>query len=441
MSFWDQLKSRFGRGRQERAARATLARGAPAEIAAAPPEAHALAGDQGAAPDDSDRRGADEIERLAQTGLPGGPSTEEAIAILRRARGTTREADAVARVQIAMSERPISEPVRIASADILAARGDEPAALHLLRDVMSTAGLILAADLFAASGQLPRAVSTIERVLGREIDAPGARERHKRWRASLGGAAPRTGHLDEATIVAATQVRGPFRLLREVARGGAGTVYEAEDEVLGRRVAFKVYHGRGNDRALLEREVRMAASLAGPGVIRIFDAGPTEGWIALEWIPRGSVRDLLRAGDASLLAPTLAPIARWARPLALALARVHAAGIVHADVKPANVLLRHPGEPVLGDFGIARPGGAPGEPGSPGYVSPERLAGRASDPRDDVYGFGRVLEDVLHALRANQRSPLAPDADAEAWSALASLCIGPDDRRPADASELVRALP
>ncbi|NUQ78216.1 MAG: serine/threonine protein kinase [Polyangiaceae bacterium] len=235
--------------------------------------------------------------------------------------------------------------------------------------------------------------------------------------------------------MAATPGKSPFRLLREVARGGAGAVYEAEDELLGRRVAFKVYHGRSEDRSLLEREIRTAASLAGPGVIRIFDASPGDGWIAIEWIARGSVRDVLRSGDIA----ALLPIVRWARPLARALSRVHAAGIAHADVKPANVLLRKLGEPVLGDFGIARPFGEAGDAGSAGYVSPERLSGRASDPRDDIYGFGRVLEDVLNGIEAKGGSVDA--GELRAMRALAGRCIGPDAGRPGDGAELLRALP
>jgi len=271
-------------------------------------------------------------------------------------------------------------------------------------------------------------------VLARDIGAPGARERNARWAAALGRARPEARRLDEATIVAASATSGPFRLLREVARGGAGVVYEAEDKVLGRRVAFKVYHRRGEARALLEREARLAAALAGPGVLRVFDADPGDGWLALEWVARGSARDALRSGN---LDP-LAAIATGARPLALALARVHAAGLVHGDVKPANVLLRRPDDPILGDFGSARAAGAPGEGGSPGYVSPERIAGRASDPRDDVYGYGRVLDDVLHRLEADGRPP--PEGEA-AWRALAAQCIGPDEARPADGAELTRRLP
>lgn len=374
------------------------------------------------------------VKRLGKLGLPGGPTVDDAIAILRQVRGTVVEAAAVGEA-LRASPQLVPEPVRVACADIIAARGDERGALRVLEGVSSIPGLLLAADLYASSGQLARAVGTIERVLARDIGAPGARERHQRWSAALGYVRGPERRLDEATIVAASSaVRSPFRLLREVARGGAGTVYEAEDELLGRRIAFKVYHARGADGPLLAREARSAAALAGPGILRVFDADPAEGWLALEWIGRGSVRDVFRTGDLGVLAP----IGRWARPLAHALARVHAAGLVHADVKPANVLLRHPGDPVLGDFGSARPIGAVAEGGSAGYLSPERLAGRASDPRDDVYGYGRALEDVLHRL-GEAGADAGPEA--EAFRALALACIGPDEARPADGAELVSKLP
>lgn len=374
-----------------------------------------------------------QIRRLADVGQRDGPTVDEAIALLRRVRGTVHEAPAVIQILRAIEQHAVPEPVKVACADLLAARGDEDGALRVLEGTTSTAGLVLAADLHAAQGQLARAVGTIERVLARELDAPGARERHLRWSASLGVVRRDVRRLDEATVVAASPAGGPYRLLREVARGGAGAVYEAEDSAFGRRIAFKVYHGRGADQALLQHEARTAAALAGPGVLRIHDADPGAGWLALEWVPRGSVRDVLRAGD---LTP-LAPIGRWARPLARALARVHAEGFVHADVKPANVLLRQPHDPILGDFGIARPIGAAGEGGSAGYVSPERLAGRASHPKDDVYGYGRVLEDVIHRLEAAGGA----GEDAEAWRAFALVCIGPDEARPDGGAELLQRLP
>lgn len=373
-----------------------------------------------------------EILRLAKIGLADGPSETEALLFMRKMRGTVHESLAVSRVLAASLERNIPESVRIASADILASRGDERGAIDALKGTSSTPALMLAADLYASIGQVPRALSTIERVLAWNFDTPGARERHARWRASVGAAPALKGRLDEATVVTDAGARAPYRLLREVARGGAGAVYEAEDELLGQRVAFKVYHQRGKDREHLEREARMAIRHRGPGVIRIFDADPEDGWVSLEWIPRGSVRDLLARGDVALLLP----VERWAIPLGKTLARLHEGGLVHADIKPANVLLREPGDPVLGDFGIARPVGTSYIGGSAGYMSPERIAGRLSDPRDDVYGFGRVVEDVLRRLGSGADGR----EDWGRWRAFADTCMGPDEQRPASGAELVKRL-
>jgi serine/threonine-protein kinase len=373
-----------------------------------------------------------EVIRLARIGLVDGPTETEAVMLLRKLRGTVDEAQAVASVLAASANRVVPESVRIASADILASRGDERGALDALRGAFSTAALMLAADLYASLGQVPRAISTIERVLAWNYDTPGARERHARWRAAVGAAPAPRGRLDEATVVTDAGARAPYRLLREVARGGAGAVYEAEDELLGQRIAFKVYHQRGRDREHLEREARMAILHRGPGVIRVLDAHPEDGWVSLEWITRGSVRDLLNRGDVALLLP----IERWAVPLGQTLARLHDAGTVHADVKPANVLLRDASDPVLGDFGIARPTGAPYIGGSAGYMSPERIAGRSSDPRDDVYGFGRVVEDVLHRVA----QPRGIGAEFARWRDLADVCVGSDELRPATGAELVKRL-
>ncbi len=420
MSVWRRLRDRFF-GDKEPAPDPAI----DAEQDEAPPEVAAV-------PNPEAEGDPPEILRLARIGLADGPTEVEAVMLLRKLRGTVDEAQAVARVLAASADRIVPESVRIASADILASRGDERGALDALRGAFSTAALMLAADLHASLGHVPRAISTIERVLAWNFDTPGARERHARWRAAVGSAPVPKGRLDEATVVTDAGARAPYRLLREVARGGAGAVYEAEDELLGQRIAFKVYHQRGRDREHLEREARMAIQHRGPGVIRVLDAHPEDGWVSLEWIARGSVRDLLTRGEASLLLP----IERWAVPLGQTLARLHEAGTVHADVKPANVLLRDSSDPVLGDFGIARPAGAPYIGGSAGYMSPERIAGRSTDPRDDVYGFGRVVEDVLHRLVQSDWS----GEDFAHWRSLADACVGPDEQRPANGTELVKRL-
>jgi len=393
------------------------------------------------APADGLREARDDVDRdvmlIASAGQLGGATVEAALAALRRLRASPLQGRALDALVARHASRPLVEPIALAVAHSLVDRGEPSAALRMVANATSAHALLLTADLHAERGDLASAVATCERVLLRELDHPGARERHRRWRAALGLAAEPDARRPDAgtTTVVTSEPDAPYVLVREVGRGGAGAVYEAEDRELGRRIALKVYHDPSHHRAQLTHEANVAAALAGPGVLRVFDVDPGHGWIALDWAPAGSIRDRVRARDASLLAP----MARWALPLAATLARVHAAGWVHLDVKPANVLLAADGAPLLADFGTARRAGEATTPGSFGYVSPERLAGRAADPRDDVYGFGRLLEDVLHGL-----APAAPRAGlaslAERWYPLAQACVAKEDTRLADGAQIATRI-
>ncbi|MBM4359214.1 MAG: serine/threonine protein kinase [Deltaproteobacteria bacterium] len=228
------------------------------------------------------------------------------------------------------------------------------------------------------------------------------------------------------TFVKPQEGHPAFRLLREVARGGAGTLYEAEDPQLGRRVACKIFHRRAADSDAIRNEARRTTALAGPGVVRLLDADPDAGYIAYEWLPLGSVRDAIAREEATRLGPP----DRWATPIAVALARVHRLGFVHGDVKPANILLAGWDLPLLADFGLTVPIGTAHLAGTPGYVSPERLAGAVASPRDDVHAFGRMLTEVI----------AASGQGTEAWLRLAAACSGPFDERPRDGDALVEAL-
>lgn len=363
--------------------------------------------------------------RLIRFGEPGGPSEDEVLDVLRRSRGTEDETKTLGAV-LSTGER-MTEPVRVACAVVLVARGEEDRALEVLTPCRSPAALMLAADLFAGRGETARALGSVERVLAKDLAAPGAMERHARWSSQLGTTLGPVRRLDEVTMVAATPADTPYRIDREVARGGAGSVYEAYDEILLRKVAFKSYHGGAEDRVAVEREVRLATRFSGPGVIRVFDASPESGWVALEWATQGSLREWVRAHRVD----DLFPVVRWALPLVRALARVHAAGYVHADVKPTNVLLNDPSTPLLSDFGIARPVGAKAAGGSAGYVSPERLAGSLAAFEDDVYGFGRTLDDVLS---------ICPERTTAALDRLVSDCLAPVGKRPPDARAVVERL-
>ncbi|HEY8038884.1 MAG TPA: serine/threonine-protein kinase [Polyangiaceae bacterium] len=374
-----------------------------------------------------DRGGSPELERLAALGLPDGPSLDEALRLFAVLRTRPEEGRAIEQLLGRETYVRLPEPLLVAVASALIDRGEEASAARALASASSTPALMLRAELLARAGDLAAGVAAVERVLLRDIDWPGARERHARWREALGVTEP-PRHADATATLMTSEPDAPFRLLREVGRGGAGTVYEAEDRDLGRRVALKVYHRPDRDRSQLLHEARVAVALAGPAAVRVFDVDPEHGWLAMEWARLGALRAALRARDEAVLAP----LSRWAVPLARALARVHRAGWVHHDVKPANVLLRAPDAPLLSDFGTARRAGEPSPPGSLGYVSPERLAGRPSDPRDDVYGFGRVLEDALDAL--------ADPAEDRLWRPLATACTGPDEARPHDGAAVVVRL-
>ncbi len=360
-----------------------------------------------------------DFERLLAPDTP----LADALRLFAHLRTTPTEARAIEAVLARAVYAVVPEPLVVAVASALVDRGEPVAAMQALTRATSSEALMLRAELLAGGDELAAALALVERVLLRDFDWPGARERYARWREALGiSVVPRA---DPSTTMMTSAPEAPFRLLREVGRGGAGVVYEAEDRELQRRVALKVYHQPERDRAQLLHEAHVAVALAGPGVVRVFDANPEHGWLVMEWVERGALRSLLRERDLA----TLRPIERWALPLAQALARVHAAGIVHHDVKPANILLRGPGAPLLTDFGIARREGQPSPPGSMGYVSPERIAGRASHVGDDVYGYGRVIEDALYVVD--------DDPKLASWRLVAAMCTGPAAQRPSLAAGVV----
>jgi tRNA A-37 threonylcarbamoyl transferase component Bud32 len=356
----------------------------------------------------------DPIEHLLRTGIPGGPTVEEALAAFARIRSTPGEGRAVQRLLARAAIAPLPEPLLVAVAGALVDRGEPDAAAAALARCTSVAALAMRADLLERGGDVPAALALLEQVLARDVDWPGARERHARWLEAVGRGPAKAGWESSAPSMPIA-ADGSFRFLREAGRGGSAIVYEAEDRELFRQVALKVYHRPDRDRAKLLHEAQVAVAVAGEGIVPVFDVDLRRGWIVMRWAPLGALgRDADRDRRGT----------DWVAPLARALARVHAAGWVHHDVKPANVLLAASGAPMLGDFGTARRAGQPSPPGTPGYVSPERALGRASDPRDDVYGFGRVLAETV--------------GPAGEWQDLVSLCTGPDGERPRSGEELSR---
>lgn len=200
---------------------------------------------------------------------------------------------------------------------------------------------------------------------------------------------------------------GPYRLLREIGGGGMGTVYEAEDTRLGRRVAIKLLPPEySRDRRAKERflrEARSAAAVDHPNLCTIHDVGESGGrlYIVLSFYEGETLRERIRRGPLSL-----AEARDVAMQVARGLARAHEAGIVHRDIKPANVILTRRGEAKILDFGIARLAGDEASLtrtgaswGTPAYMSPEQARGEPVDERTDVWSLGVMLYEMLAGRR------------------------------------------
>jgi serine/threonine protein kinase len=196
-----------------------------------------------------------------------------------------------------------------------------------------------------------------------------------------------------------------YTIEREVGRGGMGAVWLAEDEVLGRPVALKRVghlpggHGAGSDAARAEREAQMAARLNHPHVVAVYnfveDAG--ERWLVMEYVDGETLASYVRRRG-RLTPEQAAPLLRQC---ADALAAAHAAGIIHRDVKPSNVMVDRQGQVKLTDFGIAKLGADPSITqtgllsGSPGYLAPEVAAGGAATAASDVWSLGATAFHLL----------------------------------------------
>ena len=208
-----------------------------------------------------------------------------------------------------------------------------------------------------------------------------------------------------------------------IASGGMGEVYRATDDTLGRTVAVKVLSGRWaadqEFHARFLRESRTAASLSGePNVIAIYDVGESRDalpFIVMEYATGGTLADRLREGA---VPPDQA--LPWLEQTAGALDSAHARGIVHRDVKPANLLLADDETIRVSDFGIARAADqdtltAVGSVlGSVGYMAPEQARGESSSQASDRYGLACVAFELLTGRRPFERESQAAEAAAHA---------------------------
>ncbi|MFF3209890.1 protein kinase [Streptomyces sp. NPDC002886] len=235
-------------------------------------------------------------------------------------------------------------------------------------------------------------------------------------------------------------VAGRYRLEDRLGRGGMGTVWRATDELLGRPVAVKELHageGDGDGAAAgALREARAVAHVRHPHIVVVHDVVEHHGrpCIVMELVDGGSLAELISAGK------TLTPFetARTALALLGALTTAHGRGVLHRDVKPANVLMEAgTGRVVLTDFGIARFSGAATISqtgafiGSPEYTAPERMRGAEAGPAADLWSLGTLMCAALTG-----ESPFRRDSLGGVMHAVVSAEIHP----PAQAGPLLPVI-
>jgi serine/threonine-protein kinase len=203
---------------------------------------------------------------------------------------------------------------------------------------------------------------------------------------------------DEMADLTGRVIAGRYRLSQRIDRGGTAEVWRARDERLDRDVAVKIL-GAAADPAFRDRftmEARRAASVSHPNIVTIFDEGQDgdDAFIVMEEVRGRSLRDLLGERGAVPIDETV----RIVGQIGAALDATHRAGLVHLDVKPANVIVDDAGNAKLTDFGIARAARDSEERelvGTARYISPERVLGRPVTPRSDVYGLALIAHELL----------------------------------------------
>ena len=199
---------------------------------------------------------------------------------------------------------------------------------------------------------------------------------------------------------------GRYALKSRIGEGGLGTVYAAQDPLLSRLIAIKTLslnispEQRDAFNTLFFNEARAAAGLSHPNIVTVFDAGISDdnAYIAMELLSGLDLRQLRAEG----WRPTATQAALIVRRVADALAYAHGKGVIHRDVKPANIFMVGRTQPRVLDFGIARmahlhdtPGDDEVAGGSPYYMAPEQVRHQAVDKRADVFSLGVVLYELL----------------------------------------------
>jgi tetratricopeptide (TPR) repeat protein len=246
-------------------------------------------------------------------------------------------------------------------------------------------------------GNLQEALRLYEKVVAEQFDYRDVQQRvADLWDRQAGVTQVLPGR--ELSAAAGQTAPARYRIIREVGRGGMGIVYQAEDVVLQRQVAYKVLPDavREDPRALgaFLREARIAASLHHPNIVTIFDAGQAADtvYIAMEYVDGRSLQSIL---DEVRILP-LSRAVEILRQACRSLTHAHRQQVVHRDVKPANIMITHTDEVKLMDFGLAAVVSSVTDRitsirGTPFYMAPEQIMGEAVSGLTDQYALGCTI--------------------------------------------------
>jgi hypothetical protein len=237
--------------------------------------------------------------------------------------------------------------------------------------------------------------------------------------------------------------QGKYRILEVAGLGGQAVVYRALDVSLGREVALKVLRTGLESGAEVLRRARLQALLQHPHVVVVHEVAEVAGRpaVAMEYIGGPTLSAVIRLRGA--VPP--GQLSEWLQELAGALSYAHRQGVVHGDLKPANILLTPSGRVKLSDFGVATWEGSSdwARVGTPGYVAPEVVEGGQPDERSDVYALGRVLYEALTGQILGSGSGVVMHWEEVRPSALADVlrdatAADPSERLPSVAATLAR---
>jgi formylglycine-generating enzyme required for sulfatase activity/predicted Ser/Thr protein kinase len=259
---------------------------------------------------------------------------------------------------------------------------------------------------------------------------------------------------------------GRYQIIEELGRGGMGRVYRVLDKKLSEEVALKLIKPEiaADEKTILRfrNELRTARNIGHPNVTRMYDLGEEKGshFITMEYVRGEDLKSFIRRSGRL----TVDKAATIAGQVAEGLAEAHRQGVIHRDLKPQNVMIDRDGNARIMDFGIARSVKSEGTTGggvmigTPEYMSPEQVEGKAVDPRSDIYSLGIVLYEMLTgrppftgasalSVAMKQKSERAPDPQQQnsripaALSRLILKCLEKEaSRRYQTAEELASEL-